>query len=41
MEVKELRIGSIVTHDDYSEEYFIVKSIDKTTEGGYIISTIA
>ena len=40
MEVKELRIGSIVTHDDYSDEYFIVKSIDKTTEGGYIISTI-
>lgn len=37
--VEEIRIGSIVTHDDYSQEIFIVKSIQKY-EDTYVIDTI-
>jgi hypothetical protein len=38
MKVNELRIGNIVSHDDYSEETFKVISI-KLEDEGYVIDT--
>ena len=43
LQPNELRVGNIVTHDDYSSELFIVKSIYEEEQEGeevYIIDTL-
>jgi len=39
MEAKELRIGNLVTHTDYTESIFTVISIEIDKSGGYAIDT--
>lgn len=39
MEAKELRIGNLVTHTDYTESIFTVTSIEMDESGGYAIGT--
>ena len=39
MKIAELRIGNLVTHDDYTSESFIVEDIRKEALHGYVIHT--